>query len=450
MNNHVYSFRSRAAKAFCKIGTQLLIAMAVSNGLAIGSLAQTNSDATYSPIHRGPDTGDGRNGRDPLSVRNGVLLKDGAPYRAIGFNYYDAFNRFLLNGDTSYRAGFQQLAAAGIPFIRFQVLPFWPRDARTYVDNPQALYTALDTFVADAASYHIGLVPTIFWNFSTVPDIKGEPVSAWGNFASKTRAFSDSFAQQLAARYADSPTIWIWEMSNEVNDWSDTSFGYKAWPISTAYGTPATRTPADNYTSAQLLSAYSGFAGAIHTGDPTRLASSGYDVPRNNAFNLSRNGSYTQDTVSQFYSVVATQYQPGDVVSMHVYPVSFFNRNLLRFGDMPVTAEQFLPVAQAASTAVLKPLFIGEYGVSDDGSAPYSTPELSFSEFQSMTAAIVATLSSGPACSGLAAPWVYDFSFQNGMHGNYDITATNAHANRLTVVSEANRQLQQSPCHGDH
>ena len=39
----------------------------------------------------------------------GVLTRNGAPYRGIGVNYYDAFVRTLRNPqDDSYRAGFSE------------------------------------------------------------------------------------------------------------------------------------------------------------------------------------------------------------------------------------------------------------------------------------------------------------------------------------------------------
>ena len=56
-----------------------------------------------------------------LSVNSaGVLTRNGAPYRGIGVNYYDAFIRTLRNPqDDSYRAGFSKLGANNIPFARF-------------------------------------------------------------------------------------------------------------------------------------------------------------------------------------------------------------------------------------------------------------------------------------------------------------------------------------------
>ena len=69
-------------------------------------------------------------GRSPgLSVSQGVLLRQGAPYQGIGVNYFSLFSRTLKNpADRSYEAGLKQLADAHIPFVRFMACGFWPVD----------------------------------------------------------------------------------------------------------------------------------------------------------------------------------------------------------------------------------------------------------------------------------------------------------------------------------
>lgn len=45
-----------------------------------------------------------------LEVRDGVLLREGKPYRGIGVNYFNAFGRVLASPtNTTYRAGFATL-----------------------------------------------------------------------------------------------------------------------------------------------------------------------------------------------------------------------------------------------------------------------------------------------------------------------------------------------------
>ena len=52
-----------------------------------------------------------------LIVKDGILHRDGEPYRGVGANYFDLFYRVLKDGsDTSHDEGLRKLSAAGIPF----------------------------------------------------------------------------------------------------------------------------------------------------------------------------------------------------------------------------------------------------------------------------------------------------------------------------------------------
>jgi hypothetical protein len=67
----------------------------------------------------------------------GELLRDGTPFRGLGVNYYDACVRTLaVPARTNYDAGFQKLAAKGIPFARFSAGGYWPKDWGLYPDEP--------------------------------------------------------------------------------------------------------------------------------------------------------------------------------------------------------------------------------------------------------------------------------------------------------------------------
>ncbi len=58
----------------------------------------------------------------------GELSLNGAPFQGVGVNYYDAFTRTLgKGGPTNYDAGFRELAARKIPFVRFSAGGFWPQ-----------------------------------------------------------------------------------------------------------------------------------------------------------------------------------------------------------------------------------------------------------------------------------------------------------------------------------
>ena len=140
--------------------------------------------------------------RPGLSVNaQGVLVKDGRPFRGIGVNYFDAFSRHLLDpSDTSYEAGFAALARARVPFVRLMGCGFWPVEQKLYQVHREEFLRRFDDVVRAAERHHIGLIPSLFWNVATVPDLVGEPVSAWGDPRSKTQAYMRAYVKDLVTR----------------------------------------------------------------------------------------------------------------------------------------------------------------------------------------------------------------------------------------------------------
>ena len=144
-----------------------------------------------------------------LAVRNGVLQRDGKPYRGIGANYFSLFGRTLHDPrDKSYREQFVRLSKANIPFVRFMACGFWPIDWELYLRDKEAYFQRLDDVVKSAEESGIGLIPSLFWHVSTVPDLVGEPMDQFGNPKSKTAAFIRQYTEEVVLRYKDSPAIW--------------------------------------------------------------------------------------------------------------------------------------------------------------------------------------------------------------------------------------------------
>jgi hypothetical protein len=168
-------------------------------------------------IASGARTGQGANGAGNddatnlgLTVReDGVLLRNGQPYRAIGVNYFDAFGRQLHNPkDESFDAGFKALAERGIPFARICGCGFWPAEQKLHQQNPEELFRRFDRVVRSAERHGVGLIPSLFWNGSAVPDLVGEAVNQWGNPRSKTHEYLRGYVRDVVTRYRNSPAIW--------------------------------------------------------------------------------------------------------------------------------------------------------------------------------------------------------------------------------------------------
>ena len=348
-----------------------------------------------------------------LSVSvNGALLKDGKPYRAIGINYFDCFLRTLNDAnDTSYEAGFATLAAKGIPFVRFCATGFWPKDMRVYLTNRAEYFRRLDGVVQSARRRGIGMIPSLFWFDSTVPDIVGEPVDQWGNPRSKTQAFMRGYVREMVTRYRDNPAIWAWEFGNE--------YSLRAClpnakdqrpPVFPELGTPATRTEHDDLTFTMLQQAFAAFAAEIRKYDPDRLIVTGDSIPRASAWHQDHEGTWTSDTPEEFGEMLAfVNPAPVSAISLHLYEDPDWRH---------------LGQAMEVARKLNKPLFVGEFGVTD------ATPETEV-VFRRQLKAI------HDNDVPLAALWVFDLASQK----EFSVTATNARSWQLELIAEANRAV---------
>ncbi len=189
-----------------------------------------------------------------LSVKGKVLWHGGKPYRGIGANYFSLFSRMLANGDD--KSGLQnlkKLSQAGIPFVRFMCGGFWPVDQKLYLENKAEYFRRLDRVIQGAEENRIGLIPSLFWNVATVPDLMGEPLDQLDNPHSKSIAFIKNYTAEIVARYQHSPAIWGWEFGNEWNLGADLPNAAEqrpaVWP---QLGTPATRSTRDEMKGAWL------------------------------------------------------------------------------------------------------------------------------------------------------------------------------------------------------
>lgn len=340
-----------------------------------------------------------------------TVLKDGAPYRGIGVNYFDCFLRTLKDGgDTSYEAGFATLAASKIPFARFCATGFWPEDMRLYQTDRDEYFRRLDGVVRSAEKNGVGLVPSLFWNYACVPDLVGEPMDQWGNPNSETHAWMRVYVREVVPRYRDSPALWAWELGNEFSLAASLPNARDHRPaIHTSLGTPAVRDGRDDLTFAMVRTAFTGFARAVREQDPNRLILTGDSFPRLSAWHQEHEGSWTHDTPAQFAEMLAlANPDPASAISLHAY-----EDDDRRFAS-----------AMDVSRKPNKPVFIGEFG------AQGGTPEQA-AKFRRLLAAIEEHR------IPLAALWVYDLKSQP----EFNVTADNPRFWQLQAIAEANARL---------
>ncbi len=363
--------------------------------------------------------------RPGLHAVDGVLMKGGRPYRGIGVNYFSAFIRTLARqDDLSYKRGMAALREKTIPFIRFTPNGFWAAEWSLYMKDRPRYFALLDEFVREAEQREIGLIPSFFWFFATVPDVVGEPVDQWGNPASKTHALMREYVADVVGRYKDSPAIWAWEFGNEYRLHVDLPGAEQGKPhVSPKLGTPTTRTARDKLDRAAAECAQREFARVVRRIDPHRLLVTGDAMVRNCAFHLMTERRWDLDTPAQTAAMLLRDTpDPYDGISIHLYPVRDWH-----FFDPPIDLADLLAICRDVSVASGKPLFVGEFGASEELGA-----EKVRSYVTKMLDAIVSLR------IPLAALWVYDLPMQEGTH---NVTTENGRAWMLDAVGEANGRI---------
>jgi len=352
-----------------------------------------------------------------LSVSaEGQLQLRGASFRGIGVNYYDAFARTLgKDVRTNYDAGFRELAARKIPFARFSAGGYWPNEWRLYQTNRTEYFARLDDAVKSAERNGIGLIPSFFWQLSTVPDLVGEPCNRWGDTNSRTIAFMREYVHELVTRYVQSPSIWGWEFGNEYNLPADLpNAAQHRPPVVPGLGTPAQRTVDDELTHAAVRVAFHVFALEVRKYDPQRIIISGNAFPRLSAWHQAKEKSWKRDTLEQFAEVLtADNPSPMNTLSVRGYDL---DSDIIRF-----------PQAMDVARLLKKPLFVGEFGV----------PGATTTEMKTKFTAILSAIETNRV--PISALWVYDF---DGQAKDWNVSATNDRSWQLDAIQQANERMR--------
>jgi len=361
-----------------------------------------------------------------LSVRpDGVLLKDGQPYRGIGINYFSLFYDALLDpDDTSYKEGLKTLSEHNIPFVRFMATAFWRKHMELYEADKETYFQRMDAVVREAEANGIGLIPSLFWWKATVPDLVSEPLDQWGNPDSKTRRFMRTYTEEVMTRYKDSPAIWGWEFGNEYMLGANLPNADKHRPYARPeYGTPEVRTERDDMTGEMIVDAFADFGRTVRRLDPDRAIFSGNSKPRPYAYHNWKENSWTRDTREQFTEMLLRDNPyPMDTLTIHLYAKSEGE-----YFEERANLDEIVRVSMDASRGVGKPLFIGEFGASRERWKEREREKIK---------ELIEIIERRDV--PLAAVWVFNLGHQEGDH---NITADNDRAYVLDLIGEANKRL---------
>jgi hypothetical protein len=346
--------------------------------------------------------------RIPITSDCAAISRNGAPYRAIGINYFDVFYHLLRDPhDTAFVEHFRRFREFGIPFVRFAANGFWPKDNNLYLRDKEAYFALLDRVVHAAEDNGLGLVPTLFWNIATIPDLVGEPLSAWSNPRSRTQKFIRTYTEEVVRRYRDSPAIWMWEFGNEYNNQADLPHSARYRPaVVPQLGTPSSRSDKDDLRASMLFKAYKAWAGTVRKLDRDRLISSGNDMPRDDAHRLRAGGSKEIDTRAVWMNELLRQNELFSVLSVHCY---VDERRFFRDERLPMS-QTLLPIQQIAEKAG-KPVFVGEFGATGDdveaGNARFRTL---LRAVEDSGVALAAVWNFGPRRFSVKTDWNIDFT----------------------------------------
>ena len=347
---------------------------------------------------------------------DGTLLRHGRPYRGVGVNFYDAFQRSVeIPQGRDCDSGFSILEGREIPFVRFSAGGYWPVQWGLYQTNRFAYFARLDAVVRAAERHQVGLIPSLFWNLSAVPDLVGEPCNRWGDPSSRVQAFMKAYVREVVSRYRDSPAIWAWEFGNEFNLAADLpNAADHRPPVAPALGTPAIRGVEDQITHEQFRVALKAFATTVRTLDPDRLILSGNAFPRRSAWHQREHQTWDVDSPEQFAEMLrGDNPDPLNSLSVRAYEASDLDR---------------LEAAVRVGKAARKPVFVGEFGVPGK---PLPEQRERFSQMMDRL-----DRSGVP----LAALWVYDFSAQAA---DWSVTVGNLRREQLEAVAVLNRKWNQ-------
>jgi hypothetical protein len=368
-----------------------------------------------------------------LTVENGQFCKDGKPFYGVGINYFSCFIRItgmVPNGpkpdNRDYVEGFRTLKSYNIPFVRFCAGGFFPDDWKLYRTDKELYFKLLDGLVAEAEKQGMGLIPSLFWTYSTIPDLMGESLDQLGNPKSKTQAFIRQYTTEVVSRYKDSPAIWGWEFGNEwihEADLPQAEFG-RGW-IAPEFGTPAVRSAKDKMFRPTIDAAYRAFYETVRALDQTRPVFTGDSMPRPAAWHHRNGGTWDEDSPEQWKEMLLAD-NPFGTLAVHFY----YYRKEDRPRDVGVL--QYDPAEQMAflmkiSAQAGKPLFIGEFGQTADPSLSVEKQYLQLNEMLRMIVQNHVQLS---------ALWNFDFEHKDQNHCN--ITATNERAGMLELLKRIN------------
>ena len=277
----------------------------------------------------------------------------------------------------------------GAGYIRVDVsdyrMAFWHTDSVNF-------WNAMDEMINDLTASDIKLVPSLLFNTYQYPQFTGTDFHTFVTDSNSLASqYAESFIKMFINRYKNNPTIYFYELTNEMNISADID----------TYSMTGNDSLYANYTTDEMNGFNKRFTKLIRSLDPTRLITSGYGFPRTCGCHLwqipewESGTNWTSDTRAEYIQDLMYIHKYFDIVSVHPYNGSNDNQ---RFGFTGIYNAGMVDFTKQITDSCNKLLYIGEFGdqvpVSFDSIWPYSQNVLSYIQSDSIP---------------FSSPWILEF-----------------------------------------
>lgn len=307
--------------------------------------------------------------RDPagktggLSISDGRLHLDGAPFAEISFNKFDLFwalhdelraGRALTPDNPvlkSQEKALRDLRGLGFRSIRIFAFPWGDHAAQKWndPDSKRRILEALDQVVRLCEVHGMGLMWCLGCSQFTddvehLKELCSDPDSA-------NRKHLRAYLREIVGRYRHSPAVLTWEITNELTLSADIGDEKGLWE-------GKQRVPS----LASVAAFYREVSADIKREDPLRLIHNGGSNPREHQWNLHLGKGWIRDTHEQQFQCFELLFKDNavDLIDIHYY---LGNRDGIEIAaDDGGTRRIGLADYMGYAKRLGKPLIIGEFG----------------------------------------------------------------------------------------
>lgn len=385
------------------------------------------------------------------------VVADSGLAPAIGLNKFELMLQYLGrasegDGTAPYRTVTRAMAKKaiadardlGVSYMRVSVMGTDPAaygragDLDLWRSDPAAHWAAVDEMMSDLEAAGVRIIPVFVWSWAQLPAMTGDTTADLiTSPTSPSYRLLAQYVSEFVRRYRDHPTLYFYELTNELNLKAD--LDQRARALNDTDRPPEMAEPIRNISTDEMIGFTRRLAALIRTMDAEHLISSGHSIPRKSAEHLRRQPEFssqgpdwTRDSRADFEKNLADLHQDVDIVSVHFYN----DGDHERFGIAGRNNVALLDIIDQTVDRLGKRLFLGEIASTD----PPLRDDKTAAFMQNVMDKIVELRIPH------SAPWAWQF-YQNATHVTYDtrLTANNMEPGYtdliLSRLQDANRAL---------